>query len=193
MPVHVCAAGRIGSATQKGLPYRSAFLDYNLLAVPNDKHSPDFPTRKHLRLPLEEYSQDERWYFVTVCCRNKEARFLTLPARDAVVEALAEVAALRHIEVPAYCVLPNHIHFICSSGEAGLPAFVAQFKFRVYQKLKAFGDRESPWQKRYFDHIVRNEESLEEKCAYIWRNPVRLGLSKTEADYRWSGSFIPNV
>lgn len=32
------------------------------------------------------------------------------------------------------------------------------------------------WQRDYFDHRLRNDESHEEKADYIRQNPVRAGL-----------------
>jgi len=34
----------------------------------------------------------------------------------------------------------------------------------------------SGWQQEWFDHVLRSNESLEEKVAYICNNPVRAGL-----------------
>jgi REP element-mobilizing transposase RayT len=41
------------------------------------------------------------------------------------------------------------------------------------------------WQEESFDHVLRSEESLQQKIEYIRQNPVRRGLVKTPEDYRW--------
>jgi putative transposase len=42
------------------------------------------------------------------------------------------------------------------------------------------------WQARYYDRNVRNEEELTVKLRYLHRNPVKRGLIKTPADWKWS-------
>ena len=41
------------------------------------------------------------------------------------------------------------------------------------------------WQEESFDHMLRSNESFEEKLEYIRRNPVRRGLVSKPEDYRW--------
>jgi putative transposase len=41
------------------------------------------------------------------------------------------------------------------------------------------------WQQEFFDHILRSDESLDEKVEYICNNPVRAGLVVRSADYPW--------
>ena len=41
------------------------------------------------------------------------------------------------------------------------------------------------WQEESFDHVLRSDESLKEKCEYIRQNPVRRGLVQRAEDYRW--------
>jgi len=41
------------------------------------------------------------------------------------------------------------------------------------------------WQEESFDHVLRSEESFEEKLEYIRQNPVRRGLVTRPEDYRW--------
>jgi len=41
------------------------------------------------------------------------------------------------------------------------------------------------WQEESFDHVLRSEESFQQKIEYIRQNPVRRGLVKTPEEYRW--------
>ena len=41
------------------------------------------------------------------------------------------------------------------------------------------------WEEESFDHVLRSDESLKEKCQYIRQNPVEAGLVKVPEDYRW--------
>ena len=41
------------------------------------------------------------------------------------------------------------------------------------------------WQDESFDHMLRGDESLANRMAYILENPVRGALVKDPGDYRW--------
>jgi hypothetical protein len=41
------------------------------------------------------------------------------------------------------------------------------------------------WEEESFDHVLRSDESLKEKCDYIRQNPVEAGLVQRPEDYRW--------
>lgn len=42
------------------------------------------------------------------------------------------------------------------------------------------------WQPRSFDRNVRDEEEFTVKLRYLHGNPVKRGLGKTSADWKWS-------
>jgi putative transposase len=41
------------------------------------------------------------------------------------------------------------------------------------------------WQREYFDHILRSDESTASKAQYICENPVRHGIVEFIDDYPW--------
>jgi hypothetical protein len=41
------------------------------------------------------------------------------------------------------------------------------------------------WQEESFDHVLRSDESFDQKVEYIRQNPVRRGLVTRPEDYRW--------
>ncbi len=46
------------------------------------------------------------------------------------------------------------------------------------------------WQRSFFDHALRKEESLTDVACYIWENPVRAKIVEEPIDYAWSGSEV---
>ena len=58
---------------------------------------------------------------------------------------------------------------------ASLGAVISQFKSRVTKRLwKIPSLKDTPiWQRNYYEHVIRNEESLNEIRQYIAGNPVR--------------------
>jgi len=50
---------------------------------------------------------------------------------------------------------------------------------------KLFGKSGPLWEEESFDHVVRSDESLKEKCEYIRQNPVEEGLVSVAEQYPW--------
>ena len=148
------------------------------------------PKRKLIRLAPDAYYKPGTWYFLTLCCRKKLPLFGSDPRRNLVVQALEATTAVHCIEVAAYTVLSNHLHLICSAGDKGLISFVRSFKLRVTTLFRKRLKQPSPWQRSFFDHKIRHDESLRQKCNYVWANPVRAGLARVPEEYRWSGSIL---
>ena len=67
--------------------------------------------------------------------------------------------------------MPDHLHAIVACPREEDLA-------KVVTAWKRFTAREAGviWQRGFFDHRLRSDESLEEKARYIRMNPVRKGL-----------------
>jgi putative transposase len=80
--------------------------------------------------------------------------------------------------------MPEHVHLLISEPEVGTIAKVIQaLKLSVVRN--SIGDGVL-WQRRYYDHNVRNYESFMTKLRYIHRNPVKKGLCLKIVDWPWS-------
>jgi REP element-mobilizing transposase RayT len=105
------------------------------------------------------------------------------------IEQLLQSAALHDFEIPAYCVMPDHVHLLAygNSLQADLRAFMIHFKkltgFR-YSRTKG----RKLWQPGYYERILRDEESTEGVARYIFENPIRAGLTLTLGEYPYAGS-----
>lgn len=146
-------------------------------------------TRKNPRLNSEEYV-GEKWFFITMCCENCKPIFLERNKVGWLAGVLRTEAIARRFMVDAYCIMPDHVHFLVlgMAPTSNLLAFAKSLKQKtsfIYQK----NCRERPWQRNYYDHILRFDESPANVAAYIWMNPVRKGLCKSFDEYPFSGSF----
>lgn len=74
--------------------------------------------------------------------------------------------------------MPDHVHaLIAFPMGQDMPKIIREWKRYT---AKTFGIR---WQRDFFDHRIRNEESLDEKWHYIVENPVRAGLVNLPDDW----------
>jgi len=46
------------------------------------------------------------------------------------------------------------------------------------------------WQRGFFDHLLRNEESYGQKWNYVRENPVRAGLIQRFEDWPYAGEIV---
>ena len=45
------------------------------------------------------------------------------------------------------------------------------------------------WQREFFGHLPRSEESYNQKWNYVRDNPVRAGLARSAADWPFAGEI----
>ena len=89
-------------------------------------------------------------------------------------------------------VMPDHVHMIFSSltDELGNPFGLAEIMNSIkgasaHSINKALNRRGPVWQREFFDHVLRSDESARSKAEYICDNPVRKGLVTEAGDYPW--------
>ena len=106
----------------------------------------------------------------------------------AYLDALREYAMKFDCRVHAYCLMTNHVHLLLTPAEptscAQLIKHVAQ---RYSKRLNARRGRTGTlWEGRFHSGVVATEHYALACYRYIDLNPVRAGLAKHPAEYRWS-------
>lgn len=109
----------------------------------------------------------------------------------------------RRIHLHAVVIMPDHVHLILLPlrDQDGWPfplvAILQCMKsataHRINKRLHLSGP---DWEEESFDHVLRSDESLREKCEYIRQNPVRKGLVQRAEQYRWlwvNPELLPGV
>lgn len=144
------------------------------------------PRRKATRLPQLCYL-GANCYFITICC-HRRANFLADAALMCSLEiGLREACETHRFNPYAYCFMPNHFHglLVGMSQSANLVAVVRRFKGNSTARARSLGIARL-WQKGFYDHVIRTEESLNRIAWYILTNPVRSGLVRAASDWRFS-------
>ena len=88
-------------------------------------------------------------------------------------------------QVHLLLLMPDHLHALIS-----FPKIESMEKVVRAWKHYLSKQHDIEWQRDYFDHRLRNDESHEEKAAYIRLNPVRTNLVATPGQwpYVWDPS-----
>ena len=133
--------------------------------------------------------------FFTVNLKNRRSRLL-VDRIDELRAAWKTVSGERPFETIAICVLPDHIHCILKLPEGDLDFPVRWMRIKTLftrsiprEQDPAEGARPRErgiWQRRYWDHTIRNECDFETHVNYIHANPVKHGLVTDPDDWAYS-------
>lgn len=156
---------------------------------------PMLPQRKNVRLQHFDYYANG-YYFITICCLDKRPLLGTLHQGEIQVsldgqhlleEMFSLERTLRGISVYDYVIMPNHFHLVVEiqrkEGETGMgvSGFVRLLKGNVTKR-----SGKSLWQRGYYEHVVRQDESLQEIVQYMKNNPRRWELRHSgDKDILW--------
>lgn len=141
--------------------------------------------RKSNRLSAEVYQYYNLCY-LTINCFNRFSYFKNYDLINDCLEVLKLLRVKFKSKIWAYCFMPNHLHLLIENDRA--LEFLKLFKQLTSYHFKQKSGQ-TLWQKSFYDHIVRREESLTGIMSYIFNNPVRGGLAKDFLKYPYSGSF----
>jgi putative transposase len=133
-------------------------------------------------------------YSLTICAHKRTRVFVNRDAVDLVVLQLTQTADRSAFAVIAYCFMPDHLHLLVEalSDKADLGEFVRVFKQRsAFHWKAAFGDQ--LWQRSYFEHVLRDNESPVKAARYLLANPLRAGMVTAVEDHPFLGSMTMSV
>ena len=136
------------------------------------------PSRKQNRLSGYNYAENGA-YFITICTKDKEkllgsvsegTTFLSASVQLSPLGRLAEKYLLKIAQSDHYIIMPNHVHLILllEQSSVSVPQIIRSWKTLV-SKEAGF----SPWQRSYYDHIIRNQRDYDRIRRYMEENPAR--------------------
>jgi REP element-mobilizing transposase RayT len=141
------------------------------------------------RRRLPHYQKGSRAIFVTFRAWCRDA--LPEPVRDIVLGHCLHDHGSKAL-VHATVVMPDHVHLLLSPMHDAKGSLFSLVE--ILQAIKGASAhtvnrvllRNGPvWQEESFDHVLRSNESFNEKLEYIRQNPVRRGLVTKPEDYPW--------
>lgn len=162
-------------------------------------YDPRMHHRRSIRLPEYDY-HTPGVYFLTLVAVNRECLFGKMEGGTVVISPLGNIVAecwqwigqqYPYVELDEWVIMPNYFHAILWINEfqQGEPppgasrraptkikssgSLIGAFKTVSTRKINTF--RSTPgltvWQRNYYEHIIRSEQSLGNIRAYIFSNP----------------------
>jgi len=170
--------------------------------------------RKSNRLRNYDYSQGG-YYFITICTQDRIEWFGKI--QNGVIE-LNENGAIAvkqwiwlgeqypYVVLDSYAVMPNHFHGIMGINAGNgrgrslqkiksLSELVGAFKTTSSKLIHRIGVGGFLWQKSFYDHIIRDELSLNRIRKYIMNNPKQWDTDIENTNNRGdnAGAYYNNI
>ena len=167
-----------------------------------------YKEKKKYRLPEYDYSQ-EGGYFVTICTRDKEIYFGDVISGCMKLSRIGETAKQFWLQIPIrfnnvvldeFVIMPNHVHGIIlithrrnvpwhvpTTGirplaKDSLSSIINHYKGNVKRWCNKNGFECFSWQPRFYDHVIRDEKSLNEIRQYIINNPLKWEIDRNNVE-----------
>jgi putative transposase len=140
-------------------------------------------------------------YFFTLVTYRRRRVLCNEDIRSALREAIRSVRAEHPFAIDAWVLLPDHVLCIWTLpvGDDDYPARWAKIKRFVTQRCgarypndarRAASNRRrnegALWQRRYWEHLVRDPQDLNRCRDYVHWNPVRHGHVRRVRDWPYS-------
>lgn len=153
-------------------------------------------------------------YFVTTNAAYRKS-ILANARVHADFRKFCETGLTRGVFVGKYILMPDHLHLfvafgaeyesalserrysgepvaaVCDRRLSALSDWMKSLKNSLSKTLRGMKVPAPHWQKGFFDHVMRSEESYSEKWLYVAQNPVRKNLAARPEDWPYQGEIYP--
>jgi putative transposase len=150
-------------------------------------------------------------YFFTVNLLERHGNDLLVRRVDDLRDCVRQVKNLHPFHIDAWVVLPEHMHAVWTlpPGDANFSQRWRLIKSLFTQRIPkeevlspvrlARGER-AIWQRRFWEHMIRDEADYARHVDYVHINPVKHGLVPAVAEWpyssfhRWvrAGAYVPD-
>jgi len=145
----------------------------------------DKPHQNQLR--KARFSQPGGLYFLTKCAAKD--RVLSEQQRSNIVKALYWYRGLEKLRLHAFVVMTNHWHALFSLGVMENLSLLMRNICRHSNFLCRRTSEPVCWQRGFYDHKIREHESVFDIVRYIESNPVRKGFTTKPESWQWSSAY----
>lgn len=145
------------------------------------------------------YSPGATWFF-TLVTYDRKPLLTSGHALSCLRDALERTRARYPFRIDAICVLPDHLHCLWTlpPGEKDFSRRWNMVKglFTKRYLATAPGDERNAsrrrtgeaavWQRRFWEHVIRDDDDYARHLDYIHYNPVKHGHVSLPLDWQWS-------
>lgn len=123
-------------------------------------------------------------YFFTITLRNRRSDLLVFRI-DALFSAWRRARRRVPHRVVAFVVMPDHLHALVTmkDGRDDYSRLIQDVKKGFTRRMAYEGKIDSPWQARFWEHTIRDDNDLRNHIYYIHINPLKHGMVESVADW----------
>jgi len=126
-------------------------------------------------------------YHVMVRGINRQNIFEDDEDRNKYLEILRICKDLSAFELPAFCLMSNHVHLLIKVGDEPLELIMKRLGSRYVQWFNQKYDRTGHlFQDRFKSENVETDQYFLTVLRYILQDPMKAGLEKEPGTYPWS-------
>jgi putative transposase len=130
-------------------------------------------------------------FFVTFCTRRRRRLLANTNVHTAFRSFAISAYRDHNIAVRRYVIMPEHVHlFICGPDEFVLGRWIGSLKQALAKAIASRASAGPMWQRGFFDHVLRSDDSYSQKWDYVRENPVRAGLVTESKEWSYSGEIV---
>ncbi len=140
---------------------------------------------------IRRYPTHRAPIFITAVTANREPYLLSNENKQLLLDVIREVKLQHGFVMLGYAILDDHFHFLINPNDADISKIMQSIKLRFtrrYIKQTASMEKQpiSLWQRRFWDHLIRDEDDFQRHLDYIHYNPVKHGIVKSASEYMFS-------
>ena len=137
----------------------------------------------------------KRFWLVTTEHLENHLWFKDVEDFKAAMNYVAVMACMPDVNVVAFVLMSNHVHFVLECGHEDALAFINRFKkhYSQYYRVKYGKDRLLHRNGVDVREVMIEDESFERAVAYVHMNPVAARICLNSTQYPWgTGSLFFN-
>jgi putative transposase len=126
-------------------------------------------------------------YHIMLRGTNRQEIFHDDEDHDRFLETLDQYGKKRKMKVYGWCLMGNHVHLLVGEGEEDISATIKRmgisYAWFYNRKYNTIGHL---FQDRFKSEKVDSDDYLMTVIRYIHQNPVKAGIVKKAAEWKWS-------
>jgi putative transposase len=128
---------------------------------------------------IRRYYFPDQIVFITQIVKDRKPLFNNPENINLFRQVLKNVKECHPFSMLAYVFLPDHFHILIQpTGQSNFSQILHSIKRNFtweYKQQSGISEPLKIWQKRFWDHVIRNERDLENHLNYIHYNPIKHG------------------
>jgi putative transposase len=131
--------------------------------------------------------------FITAVCYKRTPLLQPNGEKERLLNIMREVKRDLPFRMLAYVILDDHFHWILKPESGNFSKIMQSIKLRFARRFikdNQIMGNSNIWQRRFWDHVIRDDSDFHRHLDYIHYNPVKHGYVSKPHAYSWSS--FPN-